>query len=417
MAQVVEGEQEVLMRAKELLPHLRAMPAEKLEDLFVPAFLRQVPVDRLRQIHAEIVDKGGDAQTVRLVRMTAPYNGTVEFRLSKGFLLPTRLVLDAKPPHRITGLFFQPLVREQEDLGALLAEMKKLPGRVSVVAKRVTPSAHILADLDGHQPLAVGSTFKLVVLAALTQEIEQGKRRWSDVVTLRKEYYSLPGGLTQDWPEHAPVTLHTLATLMISRSDNTAADHLLFTLGRHTMEAVQERLGIGAGRNLPFLASQEMMKIKFVLDPAQQQHYVRADRSGRRKLLDSLIRNTSLSQPRLLTRPTLIDDVEWHYSAHELCSLIEWLTKRERDQQTLAILAINTGVPQDDKEWPYIGYKGGYEPGVLNLTFFLRHASGQAFALAMTWNRHDENIDRDAFFELTQRWIRWLGQQKPVTPP
>lgn len=43
---------------------------------------------------------------------------------------------------------------------------------------------------------------------------------------------SLPGGILQNWPKGAPLTLHTLAGLMISQSDNTAADTLLEILGR-----------------------------------------------------------------------------------------------------------------------------------------------------------------------------------------
>ena len=45
--------------------------------------------------------------------------------------------------------------------------------------------------------------------------------------------------MAQDWPKGAPVTLHTLATLMISISDNTATDQLIAIVGR---DAIAEEL-------------------------------------------------------------------------------------------------------------------------------------------------------------------------------
>ena len=41
----------------------------------------------------------------------------------------------------------------------------------------------------------------------------------------------------QDWPPGAAVTVETLATLMISVSDNTATDTLIRLVGRERVEA------------------------------------------------------------------------------------------------------------------------------------------------------------------------------------
>src|SRR5690606_39753601 len=45
---------------------------------------------------------------------------------------------------------------------------------------------------------------------------------------------SLPTGILQEWPVGTPMTIQSLATLMISISDNTATDVLLRVAGRDT---------------------------------------------------------------------------------------------------------------------------------------------------------------------------------------
>jgi hypothetical protein len=43
----------------------------------------------------------------------------------------------------------------------------------------------------------------------------------------------------------------------------------------------------------------------------------------------------------------------------------------------------NAGVPLDPAEWPYIGFKGGSEPGVLFLSFLLQNAQGDWYSVSV----------------------------------
>src|SRR6185436_9794365 len=138
----------------------------------------------------------------------------------------------------------------------------------------------MLASLEPEQPLAIGSAFKLFILAELNRQIGAGQRHWSDVVTLDRR--SIPSGSLQTWPPGSPMTLHTLAALMISVSDNTAADMLLHTLGRENVERMMTTLGISnAARNLPLLSTLEMTAIKTGPAPAFNA-WRQADEAGRR---------------------------------------------------------------------------------------------------------------------------------------
>ena len=96
----------------------------------------------------------------------------------------------------------------------------------------------------------MGSAFKLAVLSTLQDQIQAGTHAWNDVVTLKPEWKSLPSGILQGWPDDAPLTLQTLATLMISQSDNTATDALIAVVGREAVEAKTEH-------NRPFLTTRE----------------------------------------------------------------------------------------------------------------------------------------------------------------
>ncbi|HEU4614518.1 MAG TPA: hypothetical protein VFS15_20625, partial [Kofleriaceae bacterium] len=52
----------------------------------------------------------------------------------------------------------------------------------------------------------------------------------------------------------------------------------------------------------------------------------------------------------------------------------------------LDVLSINPGIPIDKAQWPYIGFKGGSEPGVINLTWLLRRADDKWFVVTLTAN-------------------------------
>ena len=61
-----------------------------------------------------------------------------------------------------------------------------------------------------------------------------------------------------------------------------------------------------------------------------------------------------------------------------------------------SILALNPGIRFDPGTWSYIGYKGGSEPGVLSLTWYLERRDGKAFVLSIVVNDAKHPIDEAA---------------------
>ncbi|NEQ31884.1 MAG: hypothetical protein F6K04_12915, partial [Leptolyngbya sp. SIO4C5] len=178
---------------------------------------------------------------------------------------------------QITGLLFQPPALSGLTLDEIVQRFAQLPGEVSLLIQQ---NGTDIASYQPEKPLGVGSAFKLIVLQALRQQIEAGQHRWDEVIQLQPEWRSLPSGLLQTWPANAPLTLQTLATLMISLSDNTATDALIHLVG-------QEALAALSPRNQPFLTTRELFVLKDPQNSALLERY-RQNPAERRQTLDSL---------------------------------------------------------------------------------------------------------------------------------
>lgn len=294
-----------------------------------------------------------------------------------------------------------------DQVGTVFGEIVGLPGEVSLAAARLEQGgpANFLTQ-KAERPMAIGSGFKLFVLAALVRDVKSGERRWSDVVPLGTP--SLPSGLLQDWPKGSPITLHSLAALMISRSDNSAADTLLAVLGRDEVEAALAELG-GAAPALdrPFLSTREAFVLKYG-DPALLRRWSAADEAGRRALLDAGLADieaASLAPARFTGRPTAIGEVEWFASSADLVRTLDWF-RRSGDPVALALLAINPGLERSlAGDFAYFGFKGGSEPGVLSMSFLLRNREGRWLAVSATWNNPDAPLDEPKFAALIGRLV------------
>ena len=87
--------------------------------------------------------------------------------------------------------------------------------------------------------------------------------------------------------------------------------------------------------------------------------------------------------------PRYITELEWFASTSDLCAAMAGLQATGSEPgmgAVMDVLSINPGMDIDPAAWTYVGYKGGSEPGVLNLTWLLRRADNRWFVLSMTLN-------------------------------
>jgi beta-lactamase class A len=330
---------------------------------FAPSFSAQVPVAQVQDLVDRYRAQLGAVKSVR------KEGSGYELAFDKGSVSAT-IILSASG--QITGLLFKPPVSNDpvQAKQTAIAAIKKLPGTVGLL---ITRDGKETDGIVPDQRLAVGSAFKLAILAALQDQIVAGKHRWDEVITLKNEWRSLPTGMLQNWAEGSPLTLQTVAALMISISDNTAADALLDIVGREAVEKY-------APANVPFLSTRETFTLKLPRLFSLLERYRAATPAGRRAMLPEINAQPFDTDTVDIAPDTL--DIEWFFSMRELCGLLDKVGDSP-------VFAINPGLA-DKAQWRSVAFKGGSEPGVLNLSHRLVAPDGTTYCVAITW------VDPDA---------------------
>ncbi|MEP9400643.1 serine hydrolase [Sphingomonas silueang] len=382
------------------------------DTLFAPDFRARVPKAQIDAINAQLATSLGKPTGVESIAPTGPWSARVRFGFERG-TLNADLTVDPAAPHAITGLLLkgaQPRGAAAASIDAVVAQLAALPGATGFAFARLGDGAPVTAQAhEAARPLAIGSAFKLVILAELARSIAAGERRWSDTVTL--DGAPLPGGAYTRQPKGTRVSYRELAERMISVSDNSATDILLFDLGRDKVEAMLPVVGMtdGGGRNRPFLGTLEAFKLKGVDGAALGREYAALDPAGRRRMLAGKVAATPVSAiVRDLfqdKKPVAIEQIEWFASPNDLIRTFDWL-RRHSDgpggADLRAVLSKNPGLPGPAAAWRYVGYKGGSEPGVLSMNFLLQGKDGGWYALSATWNDTARDVDQLRFMGLVE---------------
>ena len=276
----------------------------------------------------------------------------------------------------ISSLWIDPPVIYSASLEDALSKFEELPGDVSVY---ITSDREVLGNLNGDSVLAVGSTFKLAVLKALDQLIGAGKLDWQQVVELEDRWRSLPSGKLQDWPAGAPMTVHTLASLMMSVSDNTATDALIDLVSRGSLETISPL-------NRPFLTTRELFQLKRRDATDVRRAFAEGNFDEKMRILSGLSDKPLPVIGDLNTDPLL--QIEWFFTAAELCRLMDGV-------KHLDVVQINPGVALKS-DWEVVAFKGGSDFGALNFTTALTSKDGNSYCVSATWN-NAEALDETAF--------------------
>nr|UXE45506.1 hypothetical protein Hi04_10k_c4996_00017 [uncultured bacterium] len=350
-------------------------------DWFSPSFVRAIPVSKLEKDIERFTGNLGALK--RVTRRSDDF--AVEFE--KG-LIPTDARFDAEG--RFTMVFFHPAELPPVPLGEAVEALGALHGQTSVLV--LTDGAERSAR-RADEPMAVGSSFKLAMLAVLRDDVDKKRRSWTDIVALRAADRSTPTGLLQNWPEGSRLTLESLASLMISQSDNTAADTLLHVIGRDRVESL-------SSRNRPLLSTRELSILKADGNGGQLARYQAGDESARRAILADIATQPAPGKNRVHSKPTALD-VEWLFTARELCALMSKV-------QDLPLMSINTG-PARAADWDHVAYKGGSEPGVINMTTWMRKGA-RSHCVSATWNDPASSVDDGAFASAYGRVIASLRE-------
>ncbi|MBN2177633.1 MAG: serine hydrolase [Demequinaceae bacterium] len=364
----------------------------EIGERFHPVFLAQVPADTLVAVLETlqgdyVVD---EMETDTALRRTGIMS-------ADGVRIAFFFGIDSGSG-KITELLFQPAGPDPDagsvsavDADEALATVAAQGGWA--VYDTTGGTCEALYEANARTPYAIGSEFKLWILAAILEDVNDGLLSWSDTVTVRDGLKSTSDGQVYAKPDGTEMTIDELALLMISISDNTATDLLLDRVGRdRAWEAMRDAGIVEPERNNPFLSTREIFLLKLMPEHGGWPDLSAPERAA---YLDDELAGVTLDEVDLETLPDApwrIDRLEWFASAEDMChtwlrleALIAASEPGDAASATAALTA-NPGLEIDAARWPEVWYKGGSEPGVFAMTWRLVGADGREYVVAAFLN-------------------------------
>lgn len=346
--------------------------SEDYETRFSDSFREQVPfspdfeavLDQLRPGAPYVVEErsGETTSGQAIIRTTDGQRLRVIAGIQDDGRFETLLVQPAEPPE---------LEDPPASIGDAFDELAELGELRALTAEITGDECAPVTSTQAGDPAPIGSIFKLYVLAALGEAIDGNELAWEDQIEIQDSLKSIPTGVLQDRPAGSMVTIKEAAQLMISISDNTAADHLIDLLGRSTIESTLAGYGNTTPElDTPFLTTREFAALKVGPASGLATQWLDADVEARRQILDQVSGITPGDLPiQDWTKPVMPDEIEWFATPTDLCELAIRLAElADRVPEIAEILQINPGVPGADT-WDRIWFKGGSEPGLLAMWF------------------------------------------------
>lgn len=401
----------------------KAEPSE-VEARFSKAFLSEVPPAKFLEITAQLT---AQLPPIKVAKKegTAPLELRAILDTAAGGV---RVIIGMTrtEPRKIETLLFQPASTETppKTYGEAVAQLQQAGSTPSLLVAQVNANGacKIHQPYDPGKRLAIGSTFKLWVLLATEAKIaaSKGKLTWDSKIAIRDELKSLPSGVLQDKPAGTELTLREFAERMISISDNTATDHLIAFAGRANVEKqLRATRHSSVLANVPFMTTRELFAVKLLAADDELAALRKSRGNARVKLLEALAgRPLSLeavkAQVEAWKGPKHLD-LEWFASATDLCNAMGTLAVRAKfdpESELLKTLSKNPGLELDKSQWRYIGFKGGSEPGVMNLTHLLQRKDGKWFVVSATVNDDQKPVQEGVVVTAVTGVIQLLAAEK-----
>ncbi len=342
--------------------------AEEAMDpgLFSPTLLQELALARLRATRDGLLrDHGGWRGVAR-----DGDRWSVELERAR---VPTRIAFDREG--RIRSLRFEAALPVPADAARAAAALEALPGRSALL---VVDDGRMRFAHRADDPLGAGSAFKMLVLREYAAAEAAGRLSAAQVVALREEWRAPGPGPARGWPVGMPVTLGTLAAMMISVSDNTATDALMDLIGRARLDAA------APARNRPLMTTRELHHLRLHPDVQALQRWREGDVAARRAVLAGLPPLATLAP---VWGDRLASDVDYLFTARELCALAAETGGRPE-------MRINPG-PAAGLGWDWAAYKGGSTDTSISGTLLVGKAARRVCVAAL-WNV-TPRIERERF--------------------
>jgi hypothetical protein len=313
---------------------------------------------------------------------------------------------------------------QQRNLAEAADHYQGLAADNGLFVGRIEPDGQCTSviEREADTPRALGSIFKIWVLAALAERLDDGDSASGDPISLVAAERAA-GGIINDEPLGTVFTVRDMAVMMMGNSDNTSTDHLHELVGR---PAIADRLaayGLSQpGLLLPFLNISEQFHVFTRFDLPTAQSYVNGTQLFREQFLANQIVPEGPSFP--ISFPFFHDGLlttgTWRASARDICRTFAGLNALDRNgagfevvDQALGSQAAQPGVRN---EWGRVWYKGGSLVSGATGTHVLTHAwmlqkSGESrpWVVVALANDPAGGIDGVPIQSVTSRIIELVG--------
>ncbi|MBR7735569.1 serine hydrolase [Acinetobacter nosocomialis] len=332
-------------------------------SLFSSQFLGQVSITQIQKIVDDLKVSLGTLKSINV----SNGSGTIDFEKGE---LPVSISLDQQG--QISTLWFSAPHFKAVSLDETVKGLhENAVGKTSLLV--IVDNKPVIVEND-KTPMAVGSTFKLLVLKAYEDAIKKGELKRETIVSLKEKNRSLPTGVLQNLPAGTPVNLELLAQLMIQISDNTATDSLIEVLKKPRIEALSPR-------NSPMLTTRELFQLIDSSNEQLRNKFKTGTKSARLEVLSELDK-LPLPSVSSIGKSATWQDAEWYMSANEICPLLESVQNAPALNSSLNPLFKNLN-------WQKIGFKGGSEYGVINFSVIGNTQKGHKVCAVFTANGNE----------------------------
>jgi len=355
---------------------------EYKRDWFSDALLQQLNLPQFQQQLAQLLSGIGELEFID--------GDEGEYSIFfEDAVVSSTIVLDERG--QISTIWFRPPSPRAQNFDELLGQLQELPGDTALL---VMTDGEPVATHNADTRFSVASAFKLAVLAAVVDAMEDGSLNADDVVHLSEDDQTLPSGIMQEWPVGTSVTIDTLMVMMMSMSDNTATDLLMRTLGR-------ERVDRFASEAQPIIPTTREMFTLLGPDAADlADAWAAADAPDDFRMVLDQVADREMGRIRDFTGSDTRRDVGWTFTPRELAALAAYVAGQPS-------AAVSPGAAAGT-DWTDIVYKDGYVPGVAAEVVHGRDANGRTHTVVLLWNRHDADVDVLALYGMIQSAVRLL---------
>lgn len=244
-------------------------------------------------------------------------------------------------------------------------KLETLAEDVSVLVARIDEGNQCqpVFERRSDTPRGIASVFKIFVMGAVAQAIEDGVVTPEEIIPLTTENQVL-GGVINNEPVGTEFDVRDMSTLMLGISDNTATEHLFKLVGRDRNEAIIDQFGFDdRDAILPFLSMNEAFHLYFTVAEADALNYIVDSEAGQRSYVEDVLNPLGPVVNFVRANVSVLVRGLWQSTPNDVCAALAGM--REFPDNSEAFNVLDTALGAETVgvnvrgDWERVWFKGG----------------------------------------------------------